>query len=75
VEGEALLLLLTAALYHDIGFVEGASEHETSGARIAVEILRLAGRQEASAPRRGEQAAGGPGIAGVSAVTTAARAS
>lgn len=34
-----LLLLRTAALYHDIGFVEQAIEHEAAGARIAAEVL------------------------------------
>jgi uncharacterized protein len=47
VKGGALLLLLTAALYHDIGFVEGASDHETRGARIAAESLPRFGYGEA----------------------------
>ena len=39
VTGESLLLLCTAALYHDIGFVEQRDDHETIGVRIAREVL------------------------------------
>ncbi len=40
VEGEERNLLLTAAWYHDIGFVEtDAANHEVTGARIAAEVL------------------------------------
>ncbi|HYN90169.1 MAG TPA: HD domain-containing protein [Ardenticatenaceae bacterium] len=39
ITGEALLLLRTAALYHDIGYVEGRVEHEATGARIVREVL------------------------------------
>jgi uncharacterized protein len=36
---EDLLLLRTAALYHDIGYLETYREHEAAGARIASEEL------------------------------------
>jgi uncharacterized protein len=39
VNGEALLLLRTAALYHDIGFIEQNTNHEAVGARIVAEVL------------------------------------
>jgi uncharacterized protein len=39
VTGEALLLLRTAALYHDIGYVEQRQGHEKIGVRIAKESL------------------------------------
>ncbi|HEX9372313.1 MAG TPA: HD domain-containing protein [Roseiflexaceae bacterium] len=39
VGGEALLLLRTAAYYHDIGFVERRDDHESIGARIAAAAL------------------------------------
>lgn len=39
IEGEALLLLRTAALFHDLGFVEQRQEHELISARIAAESL------------------------------------
>jgi uncharacterized protein len=39
VEGEDLLLLLTAAVFHDIGFVEQRVGHEAASARIAAQIL------------------------------------
>lgn len=39
VTGEALLLLRTAAFYHDLGFVEQSLEHEAIGVRIAAEVL------------------------------------
>jgi uncharacterized protein len=39
VEGEALLLLRTAAFYHDLGHVEQYTDHEAIGVRIAQEVL------------------------------------
>ncbi|NOK61084.1 MAG: HD superfamily phosphodieaserase, includes HD domain of RNase Y [Chloroflexi bacterium AL-W] len=39
VNGEALLLLRTAAYYHDLGFVEQGTEHEAVGVCIAAEVL------------------------------------
>jgi len=39
VEGEALLLLRTAAFYHDLGHVEQYTDHEAIGVRIAAEVL------------------------------------
>ena len=39
VTGEDLLLLRTAALYHDLGFVEQSEDHESVSARIAEEGL------------------------------------
>jgi uncharacterized protein len=39
VEGEALLLLRTAALYHDLGFIELYDDHESVSIRIATESL------------------------------------
>ncbi len=39
VKGEALLLLLTAAWFHDIGFVEQSAGHEAIGSRIAAQVL------------------------------------
>jgi uncharacterized protein len=39
IEGEDLLLLLTAALYHDIGFIEHYTDHESVSVRIAAEAL------------------------------------
>jgi uncharacterized protein len=38
-DGEDLLLLRTAALYHDIGYLERYSNNEPIGARIAAETL------------------------------------
>jgi uncharacterized protein len=37
--GDDLLLLRTAAYFHDIGFVERREDHEVIGARIAAEAL------------------------------------
>ncbi len=37
--GESLLLLQTAAVYHDLGFIEQASGHEAVSVRIAIETL------------------------------------
>lgn len=45
VVGEALLLLRTAALFHDIGFIEQRAEHEAAGARIAAAVLPSLGFQ------------------------------
>jgi uncharacterized protein len=39
VEGEALLLVRTAALFHDIGFIEQYNDHESVSVRIAEEAL------------------------------------
>ena len=39
VTGEDLLLLRTAALYHDVGFVEQHHDHEAGSARIAAAVL------------------------------------
>ncbi|HEU5098355.1 MAG TPA: HD domain-containing protein [Roseiflexaceae bacterium] len=39
VVGEALLLLRTAAYFHDVGFVEAREDHEFRGARIAAAAL------------------------------------
>jgi uncharacterized protein len=38
-KGESLHLLLTAAWFHDIGFIEQALGHELISAQIAVEVL------------------------------------
>lgn len=47
VTGEDLLLLRTAALYHDIGFIEQASENEAIGVRIAAAALPRFGYSQA----------------------------
>jgi uncharacterized protein len=39
VDGEALLLLTTAAFYHDVGFTEEYAENEVISVRIAEEVL------------------------------------
>jgi len=39
VQGEDLLLLRTAAWYHDLGFVENEVDHEALGIRLAQEVL------------------------------------
>lgn len=39
VGGEDLLLLRTAAYYHDLGFVEGVADHEAIAVRIVTEVL------------------------------------
>lgn len=39
VTGEALLLLKTAALFHDIGFVEQMRDHEQAGGALAARVL------------------------------------
>lgn len=39
IQGEALSLLLTAAWFHDLGFIKQAPKHELISARIAEEVL------------------------------------
>ena len=39
VRGKSLLLLRTAAWFHDLGYTESAVHHELIGARIATEVL------------------------------------
>jgi uncharacterized protein len=39
IKGESLDLLLTAAWFHDLGFIEARADHEAVGARIASEVL------------------------------------
>ncbi len=39
IEGEALLLLRTAAYFHDIGFIVQYNDHETASVQIAQEAL------------------------------------
>jgi len=39
IQGDSLLLLLTAAWFHDLGFVEQPQYHELISARIAVQVL------------------------------------
>jgi uncharacterized protein len=39
IEGESLNLLLTAAWFHDLGFIEIRTGHEVIGARIASDVL------------------------------------
>ncbi len=39
IAGEPLLLLRTAAVFHDIGFVERRAGHEAASARIAARVL------------------------------------
>lgn len=45
VDGEALLLLCTAALYHDIGFTIQRKDHELISIRVADEVLPAWGYQ------------------------------
>ncbi len=45
VDQESLLLLRTAACYHDIGFVERRDEHEVASAQIARAVLPQFGYQ------------------------------
>ena len=47
VTAEDLLLMRTAAWYHDIGFVEQRAEHEAISARIAMRVLPHFGYSEA----------------------------
>ena len=46
VHGESLHLLLTAAWFHDLGYVEQAVHHELISARMAVEVLPSFGYTE-----------------------------
>jgi len=46
IQGESLYLLLTAAWFHDIGYVEQATHHELIGARIALQVLPSFGYRE-----------------------------
>ena len=46
IQGESLSLLLTAAWFHDIGYVEQATHHELIGARIALQVLPSFGYNE-----------------------------
>jgi uncharacterized protein len=39
IQGEPLELLLTAAWFHDIGFIEQSLDHESISARIAAKVL------------------------------------
>ena len=39
VDGQDLLLLRTAAYYHDLGYVEQRADHEATAVRIASEVL------------------------------------
>jgi len=39
IKGNSLYLLLTAAWFHDLGYVEQAMYHELIGARLAVQVL------------------------------------
>lgn len=39
IQGNSLLLLLTAAWFHDVGYVEQARHHELISARIALQVL------------------------------------
>ena len=39
IDGEDCLLLLTAALFHDLGFVSNYLDHETSSIQIACQVL------------------------------------
>ena len=39
IQGDSLILLLTAAWFHDLGFVEQPQYHELISARIAVQVL------------------------------------
>lgn len=46
VSGEGLELLKIAALYHDAGFIEKDSEHESTGCKIARQVLPGFGFQD-----------------------------
>jgi uncharacterized protein len=39
VDGDDLMLLRTAAYYHDVGYIEQRTNHEDAGARIAAQVL------------------------------------
>lgn len=45
IKGMDLILLMTAAYFHDIGFVESCDDHEEIGARIAKQVLPEFGYQ------------------------------
>src|SRR5689334_9277832 len=47
ISGKSLHLLLTAAWFHDLGYVENAVHHELIGARMAVEALPSFGYNQA----------------------------
>ena len=47
IDGEDLLLLRTAAYYHDLGFVEQVADHEAAAVRIASEALPRFGYSQA----------------------------
>lgn len=51
VSGEELTLLLTAALFHDSGFLYGATEHEKKSCEIAGEYLPAFGYNESQIER------------------------
>jgi uncharacterized protein len=54
IEGEALLLVRTAAWFHDLGFIKQGRDHETIGAEIAAQALpRFGYRPEHIAAIRG----------------------
>lgn len=46
IDGEAEMLLLTAAYYHDLGMVSQRADHEAVGARICGQILPIHGYSE-----------------------------
>jgi uncharacterized protein len=46
IHGESLYLLLTAAWFHEIGYVEQAVHHELIGARIAMQVLPVFGYRQ-----------------------------
>ena len=46
-DGEDLLLVLTAAFYHDTGYVEQPDDHEEGSARLAAAVLPRFGYQPA----------------------------
>ena len=46
IQGDSLHLLLTAAWFHDIGYVEQALNHELIGAQLAVQVLPSFGYTE-----------------------------
>lgn len=39
IHGDSLLLVVTAAFYHDIGYIQRPEEHEMIGAQIAIQVL------------------------------------
>lgn len=47
ISGKSLLLLLTAAWFHDLGYVENAVHHELIGARMVAEVLPSFGYSQA----------------------------